>query len=239
MEQWLLYTLYGSSIFLIFLIYIIIICFPLLAIATKIGWKKNKFGANSLLVIMYNRAGNFVIKGVANASKGEYIEKRDGKQFTYPFTREQIQQGKILGMSYILLPEEDAKTSIGLSYQSTDSEGNPEFLKNKEGNYILDPQGKKIPKIINIKPSVSLPPELIKAIIGAEALTKALKDLLSSTSNIFWLVVIIAGASAGAAYFSYQIKHEDIPQILSLCQQSYDIVKNFSEICISGGVKLP
>jgi hypothetical protein len=175
----------------------------------------------------------------------EYSKEIGSKR--YLLMKEQMQGMKFLGMPMIILPSEDTKTSVGIYYQETDKDANPLFYK-KNGKWITTNKGAKIPMLSALKPSTSLPPDLVNAIIKQESLNLSIKDFMDfikKNKNIVYFILGMIGlgfVGSVISYLIYQMLQEQLPTIMSrtaecvdmnaICKETLNSLKNMTGVIV-------
>jgi len=134
----------------------------------------------------------------------------------YPLTQEHFGPGRFMGYPWTIQSENDAKTSIGLYYEQTDSVGdsiecvsaymNEEGKQEEYSNTLIKP----------IKPSVTLPPDIFKGIISAKALVTVIQELFKKHKTQIYLIGGLLAMTAISVYFTFEVKSTSIPEILRL-----------------------
>ena len=180
--------------------------------------KKSKLKSHHGYMFLMDKANNMGLPKIIDLRKDKYSEKKDGVKdgATYPYSSDDCMKGTFLGRPYLIKGYDDAKTSIGMYYQESDTDGNPLF--------ITLPDGSQKPMLSEIKPSVSLSPGFFTALVGDYALTQALKELLNSNKITFLLLIGVGIGILACGFLGYTIYSDSLPEILAA-------IKSGAEIC--------
>lgn len=132
----------------------------------------------------------------------------------HPLSTQNISSGRFLGYPYIIMSSDDASTTANITFNESDKEGKPVYLKDNKGNTILDQDGDPIPKTHFIKKGAILSGGFISAMIKDMALTQALEELFKKNSNIFMVLIGAAVLAGVAAFFSFDLAQNQVPMLL-------------------------
>jgi hypothetical protein len=196
----------------------------------------------------YDIAGNIRFPDLIEL-KDIYYEQKDTDE-SWVFSEDQFKKGRFLGYPYAIYNQHDAKTTMGFSYQLTDEKGLPLYEekeisimvgKDKNGKPVFQTKKELVPVYTHLKNSVSLPPKLLKAIVGAKAVSQVVNDIIGDNQRNFYLLlgsIVIAG---GTAYFIYQLKNGEIATILQLLQNLQALVPTTEVLtnATNGNLTLP
>lgn len=199
------------SIIVVF-IALFLLTLPFLVGGLRIMLGKFKLKQNAGLIFLRSKSGNFAFPLVCDTSKNEFVLKKDKEELTYPISRTQFEDnGTFFGMPYVMYDVEDAKNSLGLYYQASDKEGQPLYRT------IRDISGEEYsePVLSKVKSAITLPPSLIKALIGEQALTKALKDLFANHQILLYIVIGNIAVAGIGVYMLYELTSTSIPNIIN------------------------
>jgi hypothetical protein len=196
--------------------------FGILAIALSGKWfmfglkmfmAKLKYKNNAGLMFIKNKGGDFGIPKIINLIEEQYEEGKKDNKKVYPYNADQIAGFKMFSMPSVFFDDEDAKCSVGMVevYQQSNDNGEP------------------VEQVIPIKPSVSLRPAALKALIDSKALTQAIGELFKQNKTLLMVLVGLGIGIAITAYFSYEAHSNILPEILST-------LKTVANTC--GAVKL-
>ena len=204
---------------------------PYLIFGRALKKMRRDLGHNLGALFLVNNGDSIGLPQLINLE--DYAKTLGKKQYLY--VKEQMRGLRFMGLPMIIMPTSDTKTSLGIYYQDTDSKGNPEFIKDATGKYILDKKGEKMPKLVEKKPSISLPPELAQSIIMQESINMSIKDIfafIARYKNIgFWIlgVVVIAAGGSLLAYLQYDYLQQTLPGIVSNSRACVDM----QNVCIT------
>jgi hypothetical protein len=175
---------------------------------------KSKLKSHHGYLFLMDKANNMGLPKIIDLRKDKYSETLDGLKdgATYPYSSDDLMKGTFLGRPYLIKGYDDAKTSIGMYYQESDKDGKPLFW--------LSPEGKTVPKLSELKPSVSLSPGFFTALVGDHALTQALKDLMQKNSTLLYLLLGIGAGIIAIGFLLYNINTETLPQILQAAKDA-------------------
>ena len=194
----------GGTIALIFGIYFVLFIFIFLALS----WKWTIFGLKLFFKRTFSKgkvglhfiedlSGDFVMPHIIDLSKENH---KYGKK-EYVINSEQLQGARMFNMPFIMHPQDDTKTSAGIYYAQSDEE---------TGDFNGE--------ILQTKPSVTLPPSLLRAIVHTKALTLAIEELFNKHRTQIYILGAIGVGLAISVYFGYEA-FSKIPQIITKLDQ--------------------
>ncbi len=178
---------------------------------------KKSLKHNAGFIFIRNKANSIGMPRIINLE--DRCKKIGKKQFL--LEKEQMAGLRFMGLPMFIVDSEDSKTSVGLYYHQCDKNGTPLYLKDEKGKYVLDKSNNKIPRLNNIKPSVTLPPDLITAVIRSEAMSlsvSAIFDFMKKNKNLFYFIgaVVLLGVAGGVlSYLNYDILNINMPKVVS------------------------
>jgi hypothetical protein len=203
----------GTTIALIFMAYFVMGILVVIALT----WKWTFFGLKLFIRKMFGKVGLHFIEDLSGDFGMPHIidlNKSEHKYGTsqYVITKEQIGGPRMFGMPFIMHNSEDTKTNAGIYYAENDKRGLP------NGN------------LIQVKPSITLPPPLLRAIVHTKALTLAIEELFSKHRTQIYLLMGIGVALAVSIYFSYEA-YNKLPAI-------FETLKAIETTCGGGSVSV-
>lgn len=201
------YTLLGVIGFFTIL-FVLVGKYFFLGIRSFIARMRFKSDAGVVLVISKNGDINKVLF-VDFSEKTFKIGKDE-----HPLSAKNISSGRFLGYPYVIVNSDDASTTANITFNESDKEGKPIYVKDANGNIIVDKDGDPIPKIHFVKKGAILSGGFISAMIKDMALTQALEELFKKNSNIFMVLIGAAILAGVAAFFSFDLAQNQVPLLL-------------------------
>jgi len=171
-------------------------------------WKRIR-GKSIGLLFIKDKTNNIGHPRIINTNNSEHNYK--GK--TYVINSRQLEDGgRFFGLPYVIVDSEDSKTTIGLYYVQCDPEGNELRVTQ---NYKLGKKNivEETPMLRRIKPSVTLTPEVLKALVTSKSLTNVIVELFNKHKTQLYLGIGIAAGVVASAYFSYEVYSNLLPAI--------------------------
>ena len=141
----------------------------------------------------------------------------------YVVSKEMVENKRFFGLPYVIFPCNDTKTSLGLYYQQSDKDGNALIgeQKYKDGkNNMVD----EVRIVREFKPSVSMPPDVLRAIVTSKALTMAIKELFTKYKNQIYLLLGLVAIMGITGYFVYEIYSQILPNMESRIISKINVV---------------
>ena len=177
------------------------------------------------LVFMYDLSGNIGMPKIINMNAGKYVikDKKTKMEKEYFFTREMFQRtSTFFGLPYVILSHDDSLTTAGIYFQQNklDDQGKPSplFFKSEDGEVV--------PYLKPIKPSNTLPPDMVKASVISQNLKQILADVLFQYKTVF---LIVAGIGIGIGvllFFQYNMVSETFPLQEQLLREAIEAAKS-------------
>lgn len=164
--------------------------------------------------------------------------KKEIRHDTYSYNRDQLRGATLFGKPFVMFDREDNKNSIGLYYQDCSKKNanplfiganNNQFFNADRGSALKDQNGEPIPKLMMVKPSISLPPSFHKNIVAQEVLQSLKSHVYQILEKYKYIFAITAGIGIGIAailYLTYSIYDGKIPEVIEICRTS-------AEACLS------
>lgn len=215
-----LYVFGLTGILLIAMLLAFVLAGKWLIIGIKLYIARFRYKDNAGILLLVNKAGAIGKLIPINLNAERYEIKmpkgQESKHFTY--SKEQLQKGTFFGFPFIIMVDDDTKTTVGWYYHQSDPETHQPLYYDAE---------KQIPVLSPIKDSVSMPPSYFDALVSDHVLTMALKDFMASNSKIILIVSGGAIAAAAAAFFGFDMINTHMPAIM---QQLQGISANTAEI---------
>jgi hypothetical protein len=192
--------------------------------------KKMMFKDNMALVFIRNLNGNFRLPQVVNIKDKKFEDKLN----KWNLNEETLfKDGTFFGRPYVMFPDDDSGTSIGLYYQQnglvTDQNGKqypePLFYTLKQGDETIETG---IPILKSVKPSIMLPPDLHMSVAIQEHLSTILRHL--KDNKTIYLLIIAGGAlSALSAYLMFTAQSQTFPDMQAQITQCVDFARSCAE----------
>jgi hypothetical protein len=195
--------LIGIYAIVIILVTLFALSFPYTMFGLKLMWKNMSTKKNVGLIFIRNMADNYALPHVIDLRNTEYKFKVNGQEYTYIIKREHFAGFKFLGLPTAYFDSNNMVTSIGLHSHAMDKEGVPLYHEDGEPVITLE------------KPSVSMHPSLIKAILGSTALTKAIEEIFQKHKIQIYILGGIGIGIAGSVYLMYEMKYVDVPILMN------------------------
>lgn len=196
------------------LIGLLLLTFPYVFGGLRIMLGKFKYKSNTGLVFLRSKSGNFPMPYPCDLTSSKFTIKLAKAEHTFPITREMFREsGNFFGLPFIMFDVEDAKNTIGLYYQQSDEQGEP----------LLDGRTNE-PYLSKVKPAVTLPPSIIKALIGEQALTQALKELFEKNQILLYILIGNIIVSGIAVFLLYEYTSTTVPNIENQLQTIIGLV---------------
>ncbi len=216
MINYMIYFLISISI-LIFLILFIALSGQWFWFGIKYKIHKLKRGSNAGLFFVMNKDKNFGLPINIDLTEDsvEFGDKHNRK--IHQYSDDQIAGFRFFGMPCVLADSNDTKTSVGIHYHQTNDNGEPQYQE--DGS----------PTIGIMKPSRSLRPSAIKALIDSRAITQAIGQLFSKYQTQIYLLMGIGIAIGLGGFFLYDIKTTGLPDQtakIEAIKASVDIIKD-------------
>lgn len=216
-----LLTLYGIIAILATLL---VVSLPYVMFGMKLLIKTMTTKKNVGLLFIRNLSDNFPLPHIIDLRENKYEFKINGENYTYLIQREHFVGLKFLGYPTAWFDANNMVTSIGIHYHTLDKDGKPMF--NEHGEPVISVE----------KPSHSLHPSLIKAILGSTALTKAIEEIFQKHKTQIYILGGIGIGIAGSLYLMYQMQSVDIPLLMQEVQALKDVcVANIPERVVING----
>jgi len=216
----LIYT--GLGILLI-LIIAIVLTFRYVIFGLKIFFMSIKTKNNVGFVFIRNLSGNYGLPYCVNLLNSSFDIKIGNEKKTYFLQKETFRGFTFLGYPACFFNADNMITSIGHHFHQLDEEGNPIYKEDGEPAMTVD------------KPSFSLDPSLIKAIITGKALTAALEELFLKYKTQIYILIGIGLGIGLTVYLVYEIKSVDIPQIISTINEVKEYCKPIGQTVVLNG----
>ena len=184
-----IYVLLGLGAFAVLLMLLLVVTLPYTLAGLRVFLGKLRYKQNTGLIFLRSKAGNIPMPIPCDLTSNQFKIKLNKTENTYPLHRSHFDTGgTFFGHPYIIYDIEDCKNTIGLHYETSDENGNPTG------------------KITPIKSAVTLSPSIIKALIGEQALSQALKELFEKNQLLIYMLIgniAVAGIGAYLAYDTY------------------------------------
>lgn len=224
MEIWYYYIMFGVMLLLFFIFFFYVIAMKWIHFGWALFFAKWKYGSSTGFLFTRSAGNNFSLPKIINLQ--EY--KKDVKNNTYIYSRNQLLGTTFFGCPYIMFDTEDNKTSIGLYFQESGHvndkgeliDAEPSFYMEVDGDFILDKYGEKIPHITQLKPAISMPTSIFQSVLTQEIFKNLKKYLTSVALHYKWIFGIIALIGIGIGiilYFQYN-QQETLPKVLEMCR---------------------
>lgn len=196
---------------------------PWLLFGFKFLLSKLKYKENAGLVFFHNLSGNIGRPDIVDMSKGKYTlrDKKNKLEKEYFFTREMFRRDStFFGLPYVILSHDDSLTTAGIYFQQNhivDKKPVPQYFKTDDGEVV--------PYLKPIKPSITLPPDMIKASVISQNLKQILSEVLIQYKTVF---LIVAGIGIGIGvllFFQYNMVSETFPLQEELLREAIEAAK--------------
>lgn len=159
--------------------------------------------ANVGLLFSRNIGNNFALPAIIKITDN----RTEDPQKIQMYDRAMFSEGTFFGYPFAFVDQEDTKTSYGLYKVQCDEHGNPLTHKidmgekDEKGNSLLIET--EIPVLKKLKSSVTVSPHLMKTVVAAAALSKAMEEFVKKNQ---WILYAAGGAcilAGAAAFFAY------------------------------------
>jgi hypothetical protein len=203
---------------LIFMFLFITMAGPSFWFGIKLRVARLKRGSNVGLVSLRNKAGDIGLPDVVDLRKDKYTKKIDGVMYEWPIVSEHFEGAKYMNTPWTIFDVDDSKTNVGvvrITYMDSDEEGNP------------------TQRVSQVKPSITMKPSLIRALIKNDQLTGAIQDLFNKHKTQIYILAGIGIGIAFSVYVGWELINTHIPQLI---ENQERIINLFEQ---SGGIRLP
>lgn len=190
---------FGSVAVILLMLSLKWVIFSLKLLFANARYKK----ANVGLLFNRNMGNNFALPEII-CIKDNRSEKPDKINM---FDRAMFSEGTFFGYPFAFIDSEDTKTSYGLYKVQLDEEGRPMTHKIDLGE--VDEAGNPelietdLPVLHKLKSSVTVSPHLMKTVIAAAALSKAVEEFVKKNQYILYAAAGACILAGGALFFSY------------------------------------